>query len=438
MKKGNTLTESDKVELLVRAGYRCEYCKILLQHSYYEIEHVFPTSKGGKNIKSNFAVSCTRCNKNKSSYTEWIDPYTASTFPLFNPRVMIWEEHFKKMDREITGISPAGRATAALLFRDTSQFLPPDLEWDKIEELQGNEPIYYFLNHMRYRRLRNDFTNLFRQLTRPLPEVDMTGGERIVVNFAQKLLLLELFFTRSSNKDVDMGISSALNCLHEYRHEDRYAAEIKQILSILFQQRATIKYNKDDIKGARQDQKESYKMFLERYRGDLSISQIPHQPEKIGAYLRKISVQAKYDKLEVSNILIEKGLNLIKMLDPFYASSHYSYLIDLLLLTSKPTNKILEQMLQLVSDILETSGYGSNMDQAKLITLRRRWWGLTLILNPVGWQDIFEKDLRLWKKISMFNEIRELRSYIKRTHSLISDNNLKDSEYIFNRVDVIL
>ena len=432
MKKENTLTESDKVELLVRAGYRCEYCKILLKHSYYEIEHIFPTSRGGKNIKSNVGVSCTRCNKNKSSYTEWIDPYTASTYPLFNPRVMAWEEHFKQMDREVAGISPVGRATAALLFRDTSQFLPPDLEWDKIEELQDNETIYYFLNHMRYRRLRNDFGNLFRQLTKPLPEVDMSDREGIVANFARKLLLLELYFTRSIDKDVETGIASALNILREYRNEDQYAAEIKQILAILFQQRATIKFNKGDIKGARQDQKTSYKMFLQRYNDNLSLIHMPRQPEKIGDYLRKISIQAKYDKLEISNSRLEKGLNFIKELDPYYSSSHYSYLVDLLLLNSKPSNKILEQLLELVSNILETSGYGSNIDQAKLITLRRRWWVLTLIINPGAWQKILEKDLRLWKKISMFNEIRELKSYIKRTRFLISDNNLKDSEYIIN------
>ncbi len=98
-----------------RARYLCEYCLSpeLFSPSYFEGDHIFPVSEGGKDEFENFANACGGCNKHKSNATHAIDPLTGEITALYNPRTNNWEEHFSWDDTYsiILGITPRGRAT---------------------------------------------------------------------------------------------------------------------------------------------------------------------------------------------------------------------------------------------------------------------------------------------------------------------------------------
>jgi hypothetical protein len=137
------IEEVIKGHMLALAGYRCEYCKRLLTDINYEFDHVWPESRGGLTVVSNLAISCKRCNENKRNHVEWIDPVSGATYPIFNPRTMRWEDHFKHARDEVIGVSPIGRTRANILFHSTPQYLPPDLQWNKIVGVYENESLYY-------------------------------------------------------------------------------------------------------------------------------------------------------------------------------------------------------------------------------------------------------------------------------------------------------
>lgn len=104
-----------------RASVRCEYCRMhqSLQGGTFHIEHIVPTSRGGDSELTNLALACPGCNLHKSNRTEFADPLTGETVPLFYPRQGRWHEHFEWDEFEIVGLTPTGRATvAALKFND--------------------------------------------------------------------------------------------------------------------------------------------------------------------------------------------------------------------------------------------------------------------------------------------------------------------------------
>lgn len=429
------LTEVEKGLMLARAGYQCEYCKRLLSDVTYQIEHIWPKARGGSNDQQNVAISCQRCNKNKGDHTEWLDPFTGQTFPLFHPRIMKWEDHFIKKRSEVTGSTSIGRATAALLFRSTSQYLPPDLQWDKIESLHENQSIYYFLNHLRYRRLRNEFDTLYKQLVGPLPLVDISPNENKLIKFAKDLLLLELYFTRSCPKDVTIGINHAHQVLLQPDLPFFQKNEIRSILSILYQQRATLNFEAGDIEAARMDQSKAYEFYKQADHHEADSTEIPDHPQNLGVFLRSHTVHAKYMQIEMSADILDNCFGIISELDPFYSTSHYSYLTDLIMLNRTPPVKLLEKLYEHTTNTLSMEGYGTATDQAKLVTLRRRWWILHFFLEERPQYDMLISDLKLWKRITMFNEIRELQSYVMRTRPLLNDKNYKDIVELISGAD---
>ena len=318
------INEIKKGLLLVQAGYKCEYCRRLLTGIEYQVDHIWPESRRGTSIKANLAISCQRCNKNKSNHVEWIDPVKGSSYPLFNPRTMEWNTHFRPLHNEVIGTTEIGRATAALLFRSTSQYLPPDLEWDKIEKLYENQTLYYFLNHLRYRRLRNDFSVLYKQLLAPLPQVGANPEERRIASFARDLLLLELFFTRSKIKDVNKGIDYGENLIKSRNLTYHERKEAFSILSILYQQRATILFDFGRLEPAKIDQEAAYRFYL---------ASMPRKQERLSKnvdtqnlvkFLRANTVRWKYDKIDLGRFSLTACFEHIADLDPFYATSHYN------------------------------------------------------------------------------------------------------------------
>ena len=101
-----------------RADDRCEYCRLRQEHYRlwrHQIEHIIPRKHGGTDDEDNLAWACVRCNLGKSSNLSGIDSDSGEIVTLFNPRKQDWSEHFQYQGARIVGLTPTGRATAAVL-----------------------------------------------------------------------------------------------------------------------------------------------------------------------------------------------------------------------------------------------------------------------------------------------------------------------------------
>jgi len=105
---------------------RCVYCltpQILTSHKL-EIQHIYPTSKGGNSEKENLCLACRHCNLHKSSKIYGFDAVSAKRVRLFNPNRQKWTEHFVWNEDKTTiiGKTPCGRSTVyALKLNDDLQ-----------------------------------------------------------------------------------------------------------------------------------------------------------------------------------------------------------------------------------------------------------------------------------------------------------------------------
>lgn len=101
------------------AGHRCGYClsSIRITGTPLDTEHIIPVARGGKTVRENLWLACHRCNRFKGDRTHGPDPLTGELTPLFNPRVQVWDEHFRwsRDGTEILGLAAIGRATIAAL-----------------------------------------------------------------------------------------------------------------------------------------------------------------------------------------------------------------------------------------------------------------------------------------------------------------------------------
>lgn len=101
-----------------RARNRCEYCGLAQVDSplaVLHIEHVIPRKHGGGDEAENLALACVDCNLSKGPNLTGIDPESGQIAPLFNPRKQAWGDHFAWLGLVIVGLTPAGRATVAVL-----------------------------------------------------------------------------------------------------------------------------------------------------------------------------------------------------------------------------------------------------------------------------------------------------------------------------------
>jgi HNH endonuclease len=100
------------------ARYRCGYCLAAEVFGVaMELDHLVPTSGGGRTIQSNLWLACYHCNKAKSGRVRSRDPVTGKMVRLFNPRRDRWTDHFRWADGglRIEGITTIGRATERAL-----------------------------------------------------------------------------------------------------------------------------------------------------------------------------------------------------------------------------------------------------------------------------------------------------------------------------------
>jgi len=95
-----------------------------LQGATFHLEHVLPASKGGNSLLANLAWCCPSCNLHKSDRIEATDPADGSRVALYNPRLMVWLDHFRWEGRHLLGLTPTGRATVlALCLNDPRRLL---------------------------------------------------------------------------------------------------------------------------------------------------------------------------------------------------------------------------------------------------------------------------------------------------------------------------
>lgn len=103
--------------VIARAQGCCEYC-LLMQAATdftHPIDHITPLKHRGLTNLENLALACIECNTNKGSDIAAFDPLTGEAALLFHPRRQNWFDHFELVGETICGLTPTGRATAALL-----------------------------------------------------------------------------------------------------------------------------------------------------------------------------------------------------------------------------------------------------------------------------------------------------------------------------------
>jgi hypothetical protein len=112
------IAEQMRQQVVERANGRCEYCQT--QQAIVvamEIDHIVPQAAGGVTALDNLCLSCVICNGSKLDFQTGIDPSSGEEAPLFNPRVEVWNEHFRWSENglEVIGLTAVGRATITRL-----------------------------------------------------------------------------------------------------------------------------------------------------------------------------------------------------------------------------------------------------------------------------------------------------------------------------------
>ena len=128
-------TTRDLVRL--RAGERCEYCRLHQEHSelVHHVEHIVAKQHGGSDDPDNLALACHRCNLQKGPNLTGIDPLTQQVVSLFHPRRDRWSDHFVFKGALIAGITVIGRATVQVLAMNDARRLEVRKEILKHAEL---------------------------------------------------------------------------------------------------------------------------------------------------------------------------------------------------------------------------------------------------------------------------------------------------------------
>jgi len=102
-----------------RAQWLCEYCRTPEQFATqsFSLDHILPRAAGGATTLDNLAWSCLGCNAHKHTQTHADDPATSQRTALFNPRRLVWRDHFEWSTdfTRIIGRTACGRATIRAL-----------------------------------------------------------------------------------------------------------------------------------------------------------------------------------------------------------------------------------------------------------------------------------------------------------------------------------
>ena len=111
------ISRSTRKLVIARAGYRCEYCRILeyLSSFGFHIDHIIGLQRGGVNSMNNLSFNCSPCNWKKGPNISTILDLSSPLIPLFNPRNQDWFEHFETKNGLLIPLTLIGEATIKLL-----------------------------------------------------------------------------------------------------------------------------------------------------------------------------------------------------------------------------------------------------------------------------------------------------------------------------------
>lgn len=108
-----------------RAKNCCEDCRLDEADNYlaHEVDHIISEKHRGETVSENMCLSCFDCNRYKGSDVGSIDVETDTFVPLFHPRRMQWNDHFRLEDAQIVPLTAEGRVTTFLLRLNSTERL---------------------------------------------------------------------------------------------------------------------------------------------------------------------------------------------------------------------------------------------------------------------------------------------------------------------------
>jgi 5-methylcytosine-specific restriction endonuclease McrA len=80
-KKKGTIRFS-KMNVFLRDGFACQYCGVAVNRRTATLDHVLPTSHGGKSVWENCTTACSKCNSTKGNNKK-IRPVTVPHKPTY-------------------------------------------------------------------------------------------------------------------------------------------------------------------------------------------------------------------------------------------------------------------------------------------------------------------------------------------------------------------
>lgn len=113
-----TITGALRQAVIQRADGCCEYCRLRQTDELapFHLDHIVPIKHRGTDTLENLCLSCFACNSFKGSNLAGADPVTGAATFLFNPRNMVWDEHFQiNTDATVAGKTPEGRVTVEVM-----------------------------------------------------------------------------------------------------------------------------------------------------------------------------------------------------------------------------------------------------------------------------------------------------------------------------------
>lgn len=114
-------SKSLRKQVAKRANYRCEYCLVSEQDTYFgfEIDHVISKKHGGTDSADNLAYTCFLCNRHKGSDIGSLNNETGELVRFYNPRTDRWTEHFALQNAQIVPLTDIGLVTLRVLQLNT-------------------------------------------------------------------------------------------------------------------------------------------------------------------------------------------------------------------------------------------------------------------------------------------------------------------------------
>lgn len=111
------MDEATRERARQRAGGYCEYCRLPEAHvaTPFCVEHVVAKQHRGRDLASNLAYACMRCNLHKGPNLTGLDPKNNKLTRLFNPRRGTWAKHFRLVGALLVGKTAIGRTTVYVL-----------------------------------------------------------------------------------------------------------------------------------------------------------------------------------------------------------------------------------------------------------------------------------------------------------------------------------